>query len=159
MTLPKIHKRLFNVPGRSVISNCGTPREKCSEFLDYHLKSAMQNSCWYPKDSGGFLKKTKNISSIPEDTIWVTADVVSLYPSIPNTSGLEELRDALNNRVDLVKMIEFVLKNNYFEFSGSIKQKLSGTAIRTKFAPVYACIFMDKIKTNFLKTQTLRPLA
>ena len=26
--LPKIHKRLRNVPGRSVISNCGTPTEK-----------------------------------------------------------------------------------------------------------------------------------
>ena len=25
--LPKIHKRLFNVPGRPVISNCGTPTE------------------------------------------------------------------------------------------------------------------------------------
>ena len=26
--LPKIHKRFHNVPGRPVISNCGTPREK-----------------------------------------------------------------------------------------------------------------------------------
>ena len=36
--LPKIHKRLYNVPGRPVISNCGTPTEKVSEFLDIHLK-------------------------------------------------------------------------------------------------------------------------
>ena len=40
--LLKIHKRLHNVPDRLVISNCGTPTEKCSEFLDYHLKSLMQ---------------------------------------------------------------------------------------------------------------------
>ena len=31
--LPKIHKRFFNVPGRPVISDCGTPTEKASEFL------------------------------------------------------------------------------------------------------------------------------
>ena len=31
--LPKIHKRLSNVPGKPVISNCGTPTEKVSEFL------------------------------------------------------------------------------------------------------------------------------
>ena len=31
--LPKIHKRLHNVPGRPVILNCGTPTEKASEFL------------------------------------------------------------------------------------------------------------------------------
>ena len=147
------------MPGRLVISNCGTPTEKCSEFLDYHVKPVMRNSWRYLKDSGGFLKKMKNISSIPEDTILATADVISLYPSIPHTSGLAELRDALSNRVDLVKMTEFVLKNNYFEFNGSIKQKPSGTVIGTKFAPVYTCIFVDKLETNFLKTHTLRPLA
>ena len=32
--LPKIHRRLGNVPGRTVISNCGTPTEKILEFLD-----------------------------------------------------------------------------------------------------------------------------
>ena len=33
--LARNHKRLFNVPGRPVISNCGTPTEKDSEFLDH----------------------------------------------------------------------------------------------------------------------------
>ena len=32
--LPKIHKCLFEVPGRPVISNFGSPMEKVSEFLD-----------------------------------------------------------------------------------------------------------------------------
>ena len=36
--LPKIHNRSHNVPGRPVVSNCGTPTEIYSEFLDYHLK-------------------------------------------------------------------------------------------------------------------------
>ena len=39
----KIHKRLYDVPGRPVISNCGTPTEKASEFLDNLLKEFMQN--------------------------------------------------------------------------------------------------------------------
>ena len=29
--LPKIHKKLYDVPGRPVISNCGSPTEKDSE--------------------------------------------------------------------------------------------------------------------------------
>ena len=57
----------------------------------------MQNSWSYLKDSGDFLKKIKNISSIPEETILVIANVVSLYPSIPHTAGLAVLRDALDN--------------------------------------------------------------
>ena len=36
--LPKIHKRLENVPGRPVISNCGVATEKISEFVDFHLQ-------------------------------------------------------------------------------------------------------------------------
>ena len=36
--LPKIHKRLENVHGRPIISNCGSPTEKASEFQNFHLK-------------------------------------------------------------------------------------------------------------------------
>ena len=163
--LPKIHKRLHNVPGRPVISNCGTPTEKCSEFLDYHLKPLMQKGWSYIKDSGDFIKKTQNLGSIPENAILVTADVVGLYPSIPHEAGLKALREVFDKREqhtiptsELIRMADFVLKNNYFEFNGQIKQQISGTAIGTKFAPPYACLFMDKIETTFLQTQELQPL-
>ena len=76
--LPKIHKILFNVPGRPAISNCGTPTEKASEFLDSHLKTIMQESWSYIKDSADFINKISQIGDIPENVILVTADVVSL---------------------------------------------------------------------------------
>ena len=94
--LPKIHKRLYDVPGKPVISNCGTPTEKVSEFLDHHLKPVMQAGESYIKDTGDFLNKIKNIHGIPENAILVTADVVGLYPSIPHQAGLEALREALD---------------------------------------------------------------
>ena len=49
---------------------------------------------------------------------------------------------------DLVKMAKFVLKTNYFEFNGKVKQQISGTVIGTKFVPLYACIFMDEVDTG-----------
>ena len=55
-------------------------------------------------------------------------------------------------------MASFVLKNNLFEFNGKVKQQVSGTAIGTKFASTYACIFMDKIESDFLKTKEAKPL-
>ena len=55
-------------------------------------------------------------------------------------------------------MAEFVLKNNYFEFDNKIKQQISGTAIGTKTAPPYACIFMSNLETKFLEGQHLQPL-
>ena len=73
--LPKINKRLYDVPGRPVISNCGTSTENVS---DDHLKPVMQEGKPYIKDTGDFLNKIKNINAIPENSILVTADVVGL---------------------------------------------------------------------------------
>ena len=80
--------------------------------------------------------------------ILVTADVVGLYPSIPHNEGLEVLKKQLDNfyeksipTEDLVKMAEFVLKNNCFEFNSNQKHHISGTAIGTKFASPYIYIY------------------
>ena len=54
---------------------------------------------------------------------------------------------------NIVKMEEFVLKNNYFQFNDKVKQQISGTAIGMKFAPTYACLFMDQVETDFLRAQ------
>ena len=136
------------------------------EILDYHLKPLMQRVWSYIKDSGDFIKNTRNLGSIPENAILVTADVVVLYPCIPHEAGLQALREVLDKREqhtiptsELIRMANFVLKINYFEFNVQIKQQISGTAIGTKFATPYACLFMDKIETAFLETQELQSLA
>ena len=44
----------------------------------------MQNGCSYIKDSGDFLKKIKNLGSLPGNSILAKADLLDLYPSIPH---------------------------------------------------------------------------
>ena len=53
-------------------------------------------------------------------------------------------------------MAEFVLKINYFEFNSTVKHKISGRAIGTKFALPYTCIFMDYIEIEFLKSEQIQ---
>ena len=103
-------------------------RQKASEFLDFHLKRVMQNGASYIKDSNDFMNKVKNID-ILNDALLVTADVVGLYPSILYEVGLRALGNALENRnykeiptENLIKMAEFFLKNDYFEFDSSVFQ-------------------------------------
>ena len=81
---------MFNVPSRPIISNCSTPTEKVSELLDSHLQPIMRKGLSYVKDSSGFISKIKRMGSVPENAMLVTADVVELYPSIPNDVGLKE---------------------------------------------------------------------
>ena len=121
----------------------------------------MQNGLSYIRDSQHFLEKTKTIGSVPENVILVTADVVGLYPNIPHQAGLTVLKEALKKRdiskiptKDLVKMAEFELNNNVFEFNSKAYQQKSGTAIRTKFVPPYACIYMDEVEQKFLESQS-----
>ena len=57
--LPKIHKRLHNVPSRPVISNCGYYTENILSFLDYHLQSLAKKNESYIKDTNHFLKRVK----------------------------------------------------------------------------------------------------
>ena len=105
----------------------------------------MQDGWSYVKDTVDFLKKFKRLGKIPDSAILVTADVVGFYPNIPHDLGLQSLRKRLNETgiykvptEEIISMAEFVLKNNYFG---------------TKFAPPYACIFMDEMEIGFLKTQ------
>ena len=84
-----------------------------------------------------------------------------VYHKISHEAGLSALREALDKRTrteipteNLIKIAEFVLKNNFFEFDANIYQQISCTAIGRKFAP-HACIFMDQLETKFLENQNL----
>ena len=125
----------------------------------------MQNGWSYVKDSSDFKNKLKMLGKLCENITLVTADVAALYLSIPHEDGLETLRERLykseNLKLtvnDIVKVVEFVLKNDIFEFNEKVKQQIAETAIGTKFAPPYACINMDEVENEFLKTQELQPL-
>ena len=116
------------------------------------------------KDTNDFFSKLKNLKKVTDNAILVTASGVGLYPSILYHEGPEVLKKQLYNfyeksipSEDLVKMAEFVLKNNSFEFNSNVKHQISGTTIDTKFNPPYACIYRDYIENHFLKNEQIQP--
>lgn len=164
--LPKIHKRLVNVPGRPVISNCGTATEGVSEFVDFHLQPIVRTLPHIIKDTTDFLAKLENLGDIPEGAIICTMDVVGLYPHIPHEEGLLYMKETIEEfvdkfklevPVDLVEIAKLILQNNYFEFDDKIYRQKLGTAIGTKFAPSFANIFMSKLETSMLSECRLSP--
>ena len=163
--LPKIHKRLHNVPGRPIISNSGFYTENISAFVEHHLKPLAQKVKSYVKDTNDFLRKIANLPPLPEDLIFCTIDVVGLYPNIPHDEGLKAVRNALDSREDktistesLLELAECVLKNNIFEHNTKFFKQVRGTAIGTKMAPPYAIIYMDELERGFLENYHLQPL-
>ena len=60
--------------------------------MDYQNKPVMQSGRSYIKDSEVFLKKIKNLGSLPENVI-LTADLVGLYPNIPHKAVPQTLEE------------------------------------------------------------------
>ncbi|KAL9958229.1 hypothetical protein ACROYT_G035215, partial [Oculina patagonica] len=163
--LPKLHKQ--GCPGRPVISGCGTPTEKISEFVDQKLRPLVPRINSYIKDTNDFLKKIGELGELPEGAILCTIDVVGLYPHIPHDEGLEALKEALMNSVeaeregtlneDIVAFADLVLKSNNFEFNGGHYLQKRGTAIGTRMAPSYANIFMDRLERSLIQNAEFKP--
>ena len=163
--LPKIHKRLQNVPGRPVISNSSYFTENISSFLDFHLQPLSRQVKSFIKDTNDFLRKLRDLPPLPDDLIMCTIDVVGLYPNIPHDGGLEALKIALDGREDksvstetLLELAECVLKNNVFEHDGTYFRQNQGTAIGTKMAPSYAILFMSHLENLILESSMYKPL-
>ena len=86
----------------------------------------------------------RRVGEIPKGAIPVTADVVGLYPSIPHDGGLEVLRkqsDKFKDKIvpteNIIRMVDFVVKNNLFEFDCKFCQQISGTVIGTKSPHIF----------------------
>ena len=98
----------------------------------------------------------------PFQAIPVTADVSALYSNIPQQQGMEKFREALDNpklrpqpklpTVFLMMLLSFVLTFNVFIFNGHHFLQRIGTAMVTRVAPTFACIFMGWLETQILAT-------
>lgn len=96
--LPKIHKQLYDVPGRLVISNCGYYTENISALLDFYVKSLAQTVKLYIKETNDFLNKLRSLLKLPSNIILYTVDVVGVYLNIQHKEGLSALGKRLDNR-------------------------------------------------------------
>ena len=155
--LPKIHKRLYDVPGRPVISNCGFCTENISSFLVFCLQPLAQKVKSYIKDTNHFLRKIKELGQLPEGTILCTNDVVGLYPNIPHDEGLAFLKDFLDSRVDKQVTTDTLIELTELDFSDKTYKQIRGTAIGTKFAPTCAVLFMATSDEKILSKVKKKP--
>ena len=157
--LPKIHKP--NIPGRPIISGCGSPTEKISKYLDHYLRPIVEKSNSYIKDTTHFLQKIFSIQdTIPPKAWLVTLDVKSLYTNIPQDEGIEiclnNLQSFYGDNLPLTinnfrQLMDFTLKGNFFTFNNKYYEQIHGTAMGSPFAPNYANIFMTKIEQHILQ--------
>ena len=157
--LPKIHKNISPIPGRPIASAPSTITYHASIYINNILKSILPLLPTNCKSSAAALNII-NKKSFPSTSVIFTADVKSLYPSIPTTIGLEYVRNILElsnlflpSKIKfIIKIMHWVLTNNFIMFDNNIYLQIEGTAMGTPMAPTYAIIFMYALEKQHIKT-------
>ena len=156
-TLPKIHKRLDNPPGRPIVSSNGAPTERISAFVDLLLQPLVTRLPSYIKDTKDLLRKLQSLPPLPQGALLFTMDVVGLYTNIPHEDGLKACETMLNQRnslqpptADIIRLARLVLEKNNFEYDDQHYLQIKGTAMGTRMAPSYANLFMGCLEASLL---------
>lgn len=164
--LKKIHKNPIAV--RPIVSGCGGPTERLSQFIDMHLQPLVPKAKSFIKDSGDLVNLLER-TTIPTNSILATIDVKALYLNIPNQEGIQAVLNRLyynNAESDLVPippetmsdLLNIVLSHNYFQFADGMYHQIQGTAMGTKMAPAYANLFMAELEERLLEDYTVKPI-
>jgi hypothetical protein len=161
--LPKIHKP--GNPGRPIISGNGSPTENISLFVDNFIKPLVSKVPSYIHDTPDFLRKLEVIKNqIPSTAIIGTFDVSSLYTNIPHQEGIEASCAALTKIghcsppiSDIEALMNHVLTKNNFTFMDKDYLQVHGTAMGSRMAPSWACLFMSSLEERMLAAAPCRP--
>ena len=119
--LPKLHKQ--GIPGRPIVSSCGSPTENIFRFVDYFLQPLTRALPSYVWGTTDFLHKLRELPVLSPESLLVTLDVSSLYTNIPHDEGINACEEFLNTRTDqspptkdLCQLIQLILKKGMLSF-------------------------------------------
>jgi hypothetical protein len=153
--LPKIHKS--PVVGRPICASIQTQTFHASRYLDKILQPIARRCSTFIKDSFDIITIIES-TVFPANTVFMTADVTELYPSIDIEDGLAALRHRLLAlrlplaRVNFIlDLAAFVLRNNYIEFGDTMWHQIRGTAMGTSFAVVFAIIYLSVLEEEVME--------
>ena len=128
--------------------------QRLSNLIHLALRPLTKRLISYLRNTMDFLIRLHE--HIPGDMILASFDVESLYSNIPHDLGLDAIKFWLKKHPEdlhrrftdnfILDSIEFNLQNNTFYFNGEHYRQRKGTAMWTKFAPVYATLVICYIE-------------
>ena len=149
--LIKTHKE--NNPARVITSGCGTVVEFLSIFVENYLYKEINKIDSRIKDTPDML--SRNI--ITKESVLVSFDVVTMFPSIDNVLGLEAVSEILQNRETDFPPTEYILdalilclECNNSVFNNHFYLQVDGTAMGPHISCSYSDIAMYKFDLKAL---------
>ena len=144
----EITDKISDLKLRPIVAGPSCHTHRLSNLIDILLRPYTEHVTSYLRDTTDFLNNLPD--TIPKDTILTSFDIEALYSNIPHKLGLEAIKywiekypNTLNSRFSkefILDGIKFILENNIFCFNDTFYRQEKGTAMGTKFAPVYATL-------------------
>ena len=158
--LPKIHKE--NIPLRPIVSACGSVTYKVTKLLAQTLEPLCGNTVHHVKNSTDFASSVLN-TRVTRNEVMASFDVVSPFTSVPLNEVLKLTNDrlladsTLEERstipvIDIMRLLEFCLRNTYFQFRGTIYEQSEGLAMGSPVSPVLANLYMEEFEQIALRS-------
>lgn len=148
--LPKVHKNPW--AGRPIGPNHSYITSPASVWVDKKLQPAVRQVPTILLDSLTLVNMIEGKCFNPNERLtFVTADVTSLYTVIRHNAGLQALDAFLRTvpsmfdsfqRTLIVDIMRLILENNYIEYYHRYYHQVTGTAMGTSAAVMYANIFV-----------------
>ena len=166
--LIKMHKKNQPISGRPIVSSINTPTYHASVYLHNVFFPILKLITHICHSSASVLRDLSSLQLDPTKSYKIgCADVKSLYPSIPTDYGLHAMKIMVDryknlyplknfNRQDLeflLALLEWVLKNNYFTFNNTTYHQISGTAMGTPVAVVYANLVLFHLEESLIESE------
>jgi ferritin len=138
--LPKIHKS--PIGSRPIVGAFNSPTTRISTVLEILLQKELEKEPQILRDSIELAQHLNSMRNIPSGSFLVSLDVVALYPNI-NLMHLKSTIHKTGMR-HILKMIEFVLHNSYFEYNDIIYHQKTGIPMGTNAAVSIANWYLAK---------------
>jgi len=158
--LPKLHKAINPIPSRPIVSNINSITYHASKYLHnllWELRGNIKTIVFSTREA---LQRFMLLTNVKSTDCILCADVKALYPSIPINFGIVKVRSFLIKYLEsrivdrTCSILHWILTSNYMEFNNEVYLQLSGTAMGTPVAVMYANIVLYEMECNFLPNFT-----
>ena len=149
---PKVHKKP-DWKTRPIVSCVNSRMGDLSKWADVQLQKVVHLCPGYLKDSKSLIRRLKRLGKLPPSAVLMTSDAVSMYTNIDTNHGLETLKKWFQLHAHelprgyptemVLQAVELVMRNNIFQFDDTFWLQLTGTAMGTSLACIYATIYFS----------------
>ena len=155
--MPKLHKD--PVKGRPIVACHSWSTWPLSKWVANRINTYASSQETVLTDTNALISMLRGVEFAEDDAVLLsTADVESLYTSIPIADALSAVEERLRAcgveetflRITIAA-IELVLKLNFFEFNGRTYHQKRGLAMGTPLAPPVANLFLASLEARMMR--------